>query len=136
MDEDDEENEDDGQDIPRRTIETGSIPGLTAVAASPFAHIEKKPRPRPRFEYLIPKELKSVHQALGEDNWNDYMILMEQKLLGEIDEAQFTAKTAPMFTMFGGTGREKMERQIVRTVVRPVLEQHRAAEMEKQTMLN
>jgi hypothetical protein len=55
--------------------------------------------------------------------------LMEHKFLGEIDEAQLTAKAAPIFTMFEGLGRQKMERQIVETVVKPVLDQHKEVEM-------
>jgi hypothetical protein len=129
QDEDDEESEDNSQDVPCRTIETGGTPDPNAVTDSPFAQIKNKPRLRPRFDYVIPKALKGVHQALGEDNWNDYMILMEHKFLGEIDEAQLTAKAAPIFTMFEGLGRQKMERQIVETVVKPVLDQHKEVEM-------
>jgi hypothetical protein len=136
IDEDDEESEDNGWDVPRITIENCSTSKPTMAVNSSFAHIQKTPRPRPRFDYVIPRELQSVYQALGKKNWNDYMILMEQKLLGDIDEANFTAKTAPIFTMFGGPGRKRMERQIAKTVVMPVLDQHRQAEKEEQIVLN
>jgi hypothetical protein len=132
--EEEEENDEDDHLFPIATIETGigRIPTARMPSAFPdtAATDQTHARPHPRFKYPIPKELKRVHQALGEKNWNDYLILTEQKCLGEIFEAQCVARSKAIFAMFDEHSQRRVERQMSRTVVMPVLEQQSKMEVD------
>jgi hypothetical protein len=134
LDEEEGKNDEDDEFFPIATIETGIGCTRTARMQSAFpdraATDQAHARPHPRFEYPIPKELERVHQALGEENWNDYLILMEQKCLGEIFEAQCFARSKAIFAMFDEHSQRRVERQMSRTVVMPVLEQQSKMEVD------
>jgi hypothetical protein len=78
-------------------------------------------RPRPQYDYPVPKELDSVQKALGEDNWNEMLILMERNYLGTITAEELRAATKPIFLTFDETTRRSIERRITNRVVVPVL---------------
>lgn len=135
LDDEDDEDESDDDDLPLRTTlrtENGCTPvrGPTTITANPGRHNRyranpSRSRPRPRFEYSVPEELQGIHRALGEDNWSDYIILLEKKAMKQITETQFVAKSKGIFMVFNDRTRERIERQVVRTMVLPAIEQHR-----------
>jgi hypothetical protein len=127
----DPENDDNEEDSPRATIESNEDALMhSPPSASTTRNQARRGRPRPQYDYWIPKELEGVQRALGEDNWNDYLVLHEKKWMGNITEAQYTARTRAIFTVFDETARENMEKKMVDRVVRPVLEKHAGSRVE------
>ncbi|KAF2029520.1 hypothetical protein EK21DRAFT_112892 [Setomelanomma holmii] len=84
----------------------------------------RQDRPRPQHDYPIPKELEGIHRALGEDNWNEYLILQEEKWMGKVTEAQFDAKTRSIFAVFDERIGKSLEKKMKNMVVKPVMERH------------
>ncbi|KAH7066283.1 hypothetical protein BKA63DRAFT_159131 [Paraphoma chrysanthemicola] len=120
-----EDDEDYEKDSPRASIESSEN---TSLHSPPFVsasrnHTQAK-RPRPQHDYPIPEELESVHQALGKDNWNDYLILQEAKWIGDITEQQYVARTGAIFAVFDQTTRRNMENRMANQVIKPVMERH------------
>jgi hypothetical protein len=131
LDEDPENDDDNEVGSPRATIESNEDVLLhLSPSASNTRGRARRGRPRPQYDYTIPKELESVQRALGEDNWNNYLVLHEEKWVGNITEAQYTAKTRAIFTVFDETARENMEKKMADRVVRPVLEKHAGSRVE------
>jgi hypothetical protein len=76
-------------------------------------------RPRPRYEYSVPTKLEGIKQALGEEGWNDYLILTERKLLGEVTEDEFEARSKQIFMVL-----EEQIGQRIEKLVLKMVEQH------------
>jgi hypothetical protein len=131
MDEEDEGNE---EDHPRATIEAGTRSTPAPMHSTPIspssASLQSRSRPRPRFDYPIPQELEGVYRALGEDNWNEYLMLVEKNLLGEVTDEQCSAMASQVFFIEHQATQRKLHKQIVMTVVTPVVKQCAEAEKE------
>jgi hypothetical protein len=134
LDKDDDGEDDDG-DLPlRKLFEKGHgktrIRGKDAAvqmkkASSGPRELQVHSRGRSRYDYVVPDELRGVHRALGDDNWTDYMMLMEKKLMGEVTEVDFIVQSKAIFMVFDMKTRTRLEKQIANTVVLPVIEQHK-----------
>jgi len=131
----DEDGEDDDDDVPlRKLFEKGH--GKTRIRGKDAAvrmnktssgprELQVHSRAQSRYDYLVPDELRGVHRALGDDNWTDYMMLMEKKLMGEVTEVDFIVQSKAIFMVFDMKTRTRLEKQIANTVVLPVIEQHK-----------
>jgi hypothetical protein len=112
-------------DIPRLTMERciGSSSTSVPTKESSDKNIicQARPRGHPWYRYPIPKKLEGLHRALGKENWSDYLLVTEKRLLGEITEKQFVSKTRHIFLTSNESTRRRMDNLMVRTVVMPVL---------------
>ncbi|KAH7092527.1 hypothetical protein FB567DRAFT_545674 [Paraphoma chrysanthemicola] len=124
-DEDLEDDEDYERDSPMASIESSENTSLHSPpsASTSRMHVHAN-RPRPQYDYPVPEELEGVHRALGEDNWNDYLILQEAKWIGDITEQQYVARTGAIFAVFDQTTRRNMEKRMANQVIKPVMERH------------
>jgi hypothetical protein len=95
---------------------------------------QRSPAPRPRYVYIVSKKLEGIKKALGEDDWNEYLILTERKLLGEITEDEFKAQSKRIFLVLDKQTGGRIE-EIVVNMVAPVVRQH-AEEREGKHGLN
>ncbi|KAH4035481.1 hypothetical protein HBH64_096780 [Parastagonospora nodorum] len=130
-----EDGEDDDDDLPlRKLFEKGHartpIRGQEAAtrmkkASNGPRELQLHSRAQPRYDYLVPDELRGVQRALGDDNWTDYLILMEKRLMGEVTEVDFVVQSKAIFMVFDVKTRTRLEKQIANTVVLPVIEQHK-----------
>jgi hypothetical protein len=144
-DEDDEDDEDDdGHDgdggneanVPIPSIESGITEGPASAtrAATPATRRSKRiqapqiQRPHPRYEYLVPSKLEGIKQALGEEDWIEYLIGTEKKLLGEITEDEFDARSKHLFLVFDEQTRRRIEK-LVGGMIAPVIKQHAEEEV-------
>jgi hypothetical protein len=82
-------------------------------------------QPRTRYKYTVPTELESIQRALGEDSWTYYLILVEQKVLGEITEDGFFTQSKKLFDVFDDRLRNKIEREVTNEMVMPAIRQQR-----------
>lgn len=80
--------------------------------------------PQPRHEYTVPKELQGVRIALGADNWNQYLLLMEQLWLDEIGGEEFAAESKQMFMVIDNATRKRMNNLVAMTMVLPMLQKY------------
>ncbi|KAH8723796.1 hypothetical protein GQ44DRAFT_709615, partial [Phaeosphaeriaceae sp. PMI808] len=97
---------------PRTTNTKSQIPRPRTLAS-----------PRPRHEYPVPAEMESLYKALGENNWNEYLTLMEKKWLGEITENEVMVKSKSIFSVFDECTRRRVEKGVINKVIIPVLGQ-------------
>jgi hypothetical protein len=131
---DEDDGEEDDDDLPLRVL-FGKEHACTPVRGSrttpktntcnQFHAGKARSRPQPRYAYLVPEGLKGVQQALGEDNWTDYLILVEKKMLEEITKVDFVVQSKAIFMVFDDKTRMRIERQITSNVVLPLTEKHK-----------
>ncbi|KAF2822436.1 hypothetical protein CC86DRAFT_385398 [Ophiobolus disseminans] len=116
LDDEDEDNND--QDVsPMNSIETDA--SNTSIARGT---LQIRPRrPHPEHDYPIPEGMESVHRALGEDNWNEYLALVERRWLDTITEEQLVTATRYIFSVFDEPTRRRIQKRVVDMVVLPVL---------------
>jgi hypothetical protein len=130
-----EDGEDDDDDLPlRKLFEKGRartpIRGQEAAARMKKAssgprELQLHSRAQPRYDYSVPDELRGVYRALGDDNWMDYMILMEKRLMGEVTEVDFVVQSKAIFMVFDVKTRTRLEKRIANTVALPVIARHK-----------
>jgi hypothetical protein len=111
-------------DIDTRSTRRNTAPRSVARASSTYNDAQPTvlpSRPRPQYDYPVPKEMESVQKALGEDNWNEMLILMERNYLGTITAEEMGARTKPIFLTFDETTRRSIVRRIASRVMVPVL---------------
>ncbi|KAF1916511.1 hypothetical protein BDU57DRAFT_234343 [Ampelomyces quisqualis] len=130
--EDDDEVDDGDEHVPMASIEVDAVSDdELPLASSTRANLVSQ-RPRPRHRYQVPKGLKGVQLALGEDNWDEYVMLVEKRLLGEIAEIEFIKRSRAIFLVFNGDTRGRIEALMANKMVMPVMmeqaEARRAAE--------
>jgi hypothetical protein len=82
-------------------------------------------QPRTRYKYTVPTELESIQRALGEDSWTYYLVLVEQKVLGEITEDWLFTQSKKLFEVFDDRVRNKIEREVTNKMVMPAIRQQR-----------
>jgi hypothetical protein len=95
-------------------------------------------RSRPRHKYMVPGKLQGTATALGKplpstayplhlanfsgpDTWNEYIVLMERLVLGEISEPDFDKHATPLFQLFNQKTRHMLNRAIREDMIFPVL---------------
>jgi hypothetical protein len=138
-DDDEQDNGDDHVPMPSIEVDFTTDEELPIASTTParttrgqFRANLVRQRPRPRYQYTVPKGLKGVQLALGEDNWNDYVILVETRLLREISEMEFINDSKAIFLVFDVDTGAKIEELIANVMVMPVIrehaEEHRAIE--------
>jgi hypothetical protein len=135
-DEDDDGNED---NIPIPSIESdiaGTAASATRAASSAARRSERlqtfqDPNPRLRYNYTVPKKLETIKQALGEEDWDEYVIATEEKFMGKITEGEFDARSKRLFMVFDEQTRWRIEK-LVDYMVAPVVKEHAAEEAEAQ----
>jgi hypothetical protein len=144
LDDEDDEDDDDSHDgdggneanVPIPSIESGITedPASATRAATPATRRSKRiqasqiQRPHPRYEYLVPSKLEGIKQALGEEDWIEYLIGTEKKLLGEITEDEFDARSKHLFLVFDEQTRRRIEK-LVGGMIAPVIKQHAEEEV-------
>jgi hypothetical protein len=128
-----DEDESDDDDLPLRAIcqakNAGTPVGRTkTTTTTKNANTENRcsiRRPQTQFEYGVPGELESIHKALGEDNWTDFIILVEKKYLKQITDAEFAAKSKRIFMTFDDKVRVIIESKIAKLMVLPAIQQQK-----------
>ncbi|KAH6862643.1 hypothetical protein B0T12DRAFT_470782 [Alternaria alternata] len=60
----------------------------------------KPGRLRPRHTYQVPTELAGTKTALGPDNWDEYVYLMERLHYNEISAHEFDSRAKSIFQVF------------------------------------
>lgn len=128
-DDDDDEyvNEDDNENDALPSIEIASTsspePPATLVRRSRRLANERS-RPRSKYEDVLPHSLIGIQQALGNENWIEYLTLLETKILGNMTEREFTARTKAIFTVFDDEKTAtRIEKRITTEIIMPMLEQ-------------
>ncbi|KAI4650664.1 hypothetical protein J4E93_003021 [Alternaria ventricosa] len=82
-------------------------------------------RPKPRHSYVVPMELIGTQKALGPDNWNEYVYLMEQLWTEEITFDEFGVRTKRIFQMFDESIRKRLNNTVAMKMIVPRLEELR-----------
>jgi hypothetical protein len=129
------EDESDDDDLPLSAIFKAKNAGTpvrrptttttNADTQTPSCAAAIRSRPHPQFEYEVPNELESIHKALGEENWTNYIILMEQRCLKHITKAEFIAKSKCIFMVLNNKIRNRIESKIAKTMVQPAIQQQK-----------
>ena len=128
----DDDDEDDVDIPPRAAAETYKTntsyfnPTSTDDASITQKAVQLRPRPRrprPQYDYPVPEEMEGIYHALGEDNWNEYLVLIEKERMGVIMEEQVAMESKHLFSVFDESTRRRMERQMTDKVVLPVMQQ-------------
>lgn len=78
----------------------------------------------PRVSYAVPEVLKGTQTALGPDNWNRYVLLLEKLWAEEIHGDEFAAATKAMFMTQSDTMRKKINSLMIMEMIKPGLEMH------------
>ncbi|KAI8932390.1 hypothetical protein NX059_010577 [Plenodomus lindquistii] len=103
-------------------VETTSIrPPLTHKPRGPF----------PRCQYEVPDSLKGIQQAMGPDNWNEYVVLLEKLWTREMHGEDFAAASKAILSLPNENMRKKMNSRMLKHMIAPVLDKH-MAEKEKE----
>ncbi|KAF1846349.1 uncharacterized protein K460DRAFT_123514 [Cucurbitaria berberidis CBS 394.84] len=123
--------EDDETDSPLASIGAHAASMELALAALVDPSAKQTRNPQPRYEYPIPKELEGVRQALGLENWTEYLFHMESLWTGESTADEFAANTKRLFLIFNDSIRKRMNNMVAMKVVVPVLEQRREEEEQR-----
>lgn len=128
---DDDEYVDEDEAVPSIEVNPTTSPAPPAATARRTRRSQagvdmQTPRPCSRYEHAVPKGLKSIQRAFGEDNWTEYLNLVEQKIQGYITEEMFSARSKAIFMVFNDEKkRARIEKRIEAEVVIPVIEQER-----------
>ncbi|OWY42631.1 hypothetical protein AALT_g147 [Alternaria alternata] len=83
----------------------------------------KPGRLRPRHTYQVPTELVGTKTALGPDNWDEYVYLMERLHYNEISAHEFDSRAKFIFQVFGEKTRKKLNNILVMKMILPRLEE-------------
>ncbi|RYO70744.1 hypothetical protein AA0113_g2973 [Alternaria arborescens] len=83
----------------------------------------KPGRLRPRHTYQVPTELAGTKTALGPDNWDEYVYLMERLHYNEISAHEFDSRAKSIFEVFGEKTRKKLNNILVMKMILPRLEE-------------
>ncbi|CAN9246746.1 unnamed protein product [Alternaria alternata] len=83
----------------------------------------KPGRLRPRHTYQVPTELVGTKTALGPDNWDEYVYLMERLHYNEISAHEFDSRAKSIFQVFGEKTRKKLNNILVMKMILPRLEE-------------
>lgn len=87
--------------------------------------LNHKPQgPYPRCRYVVPEALKGVEMAMGPDNWNQYLVLLEKLWTTELHGEDFAAASRSMFRIFDDKLRKRMNSLILREMIKPELEKY------------
>ncbi|KAH9862672.1 hypothetical protein J1614_010765 [Plenodomus biglobosus] len=93
--------------------------------SSTIASLNHKPQgPYPRCKYVVPEGLKGVEMAMGPDNWNQYLVLLEKLWTTELHGEDFAAASNSMFRIFDDKLRKRMNSVILREMIKPELEKY------------
>ncbi|KAF2852552.1 hypothetical protein T440DRAFT_466691 [Plenodomus tracheiphilus IPT5] len=96
-------------------------------ATSIIAPLKHQPLgPRPRCQYEVPEALKGVQKAMGPDNWNEYVVLLEKLWAREIHGEDFAAASKVIFMIFDHNMRRKINISMLRDMITPTLEKYMA----------
>lgn len=114
------EEESDGRSTPMSTRNRISRRNESETIETPIRPV--RPVRRPKNDYPVPQGLEGVCRALGEVNWNDYLILMEKRCLETISEAEFAAKASHIFSAHDEATKRRVEGLVMRKVILPVLQ--------------
>ncbi|CAN9180363.1 unnamed protein product [Alternaria sp. RS040] len=83
----------------------------------------KPGRLRPRHTYEVPTELVGTKTALGPDNWDEYVYLMERLHYNEISAHEFDSRAKSIFQVFDEKTRKKLNNILVMKMILPRLEE-------------
>ncbi|RYN54621.1 hypothetical protein AA0114_g3874 [Alternaria tenuissima] len=81
----------------------------------------KPGRLRPRHTYQVPTELAGTKTALGPDNWDEYVYLMERLHYNEISAHEFDSRAKSIFQVFSEKTRKKLNNILVMKMILPRL---------------
>lgn len=101
-------------EAPRTPTPTLKSTDITAVA-----EVVRESSPR---AFHVPPELEGVKQALGEDDWNEYVGMVQKVLSEEITREKFDAVTKRTFQVGNSSLRRDVERMVAEMIVGSVLE--------------
>ncbi|KAI4918969.1 hypothetical protein J4E85_009759 [Alternaria conjuncta] len=99
--------------------------GMFAPPQVSSATPPKPSRPKPRHSYVVPLELIGTKKALGPDNWNEYVYLMEQLWTEEITFDEFGARTQRIFQVIDEGIRRRLNNTVAMKMIVPRLEEER-----------
>lgn len=78
-------------------------------------------RPQPRYKYDVPPELECVRRALGQDDWTEYLVLVEKHALREVTEKTYNTMSRRMYYVINTTLRKKIETMVIKRMIGPVI---------------
>ncbi|KAH6882566.1 hypothetical protein BKA58DRAFT_434324 [Alternaria rosae] len=99
--------------------------GMFAPPQVSSATPPKPRRPRPKYSYVVPLELLGTQKALGPDNWDEYVYLMEQLWTEEITFDEFGKRTKRIFQVFDESIRKRLNNTVAMKMIVPRLEEVR-----------
>lgn len=82
--------------------------------------------PLPRSNLVVPEVLKGIQKALGTDNWNEYLVLLEKLWREEIHGKEFAAATKAIFLAYDDRMRKRINDLMFMEMIKPGLEAERA----------
>ncbi|KAF1938779.1 hypothetical protein EJ02DRAFT_514301 [Clathrospora elynae] len=109
--------EDDELETPQPPIEPNR------PTADEFPSSPRRPSIRLKYTYTVPPELEGTRKALGEDNWNEYVFLMERLCTNKITPQEFNKGTRPIFLTLDEKMRKKMDNMVAMNMIQPGLDQ-------------
>ncbi|EOA86709.1 hypothetical protein ACJQWK_08931 [Exserohilum turcicum] len=78
---------------------------------------------RPIYDYEVPLELEGIRKALGPDDWNEYVFLMESLWLHKVSAHEFDQGAKRIFHMSSNGMRKKMNSIILMKMIVPRIEE-------------
>lgn len=78
-------------------------------------------RPQTRYKYDVPPELECVKRALGQDDWTEYLVLVEKHVLREVTEQTYNTISHRMYHVINTTLRKRIETMVVERMIGPVV---------------
>ncbi|KAH9861087.1 hypothetical protein IAQ61_010823 [Plenodomus lingam] len=89
--------------------------------------LNHQPRgPLPRCKCDVPEALQGVQKAMGPDNWNEYLVLLEKLWMGEIHGEDFAVASRALFRIFDDKLRMRINSLVMRDMIKPGLEKYMA----------
>ncbi|XP_014562589.1 hypothetical protein COCVIDRAFT_32433 [Bipolaris victoriae FI3] len=112
-----------GRNITKNFLQGTKIVRSTYVPSSLLPN--RTVRRRPMYDYDVPLELEGIRQALGPDDWNEYVYLMEALWLNKVTAHEFEQGAKPLFQFHLEGMRKRMNSVMVVKMIMPRLEQVR-----------
>ncbi|USP76215.1 hypothetical protein yc1106_03489 [Curvularia clavata] len=79
------------------------------------------------YDYEVPLEVEGIRKALGPDNWDEYIYLLESLWLQKATAHEFEQSTKSLFRIEYDTIRKKMNSMVVKKMITPRLKEIRSS---------
>lgn len=93
----------------RKTVEVSTPTHAVVTVSQP----QRPKRSQPKFTYNLTSELEGIKRALGEDDWIEYVALVEERESGEISGSEFEKQERRIFQTPSIPGLQRVIREMV-----------------------